>query len=145
MHLAIMPSGAPRPFPRQRRRSRRAYSAFRGENPERTAWEICTPDQEIGDPAYGMGIIVTDRSFTSASESETRRKIASEARLNLLAIEYGYKYRVDVCAGESLLWVEFVRTLQEARFVGRPLRRSGSRVRLFKIMPGGDLKRQKWG
>ena len=90
-----------------------------------------------------MGIVVTDGTFTSASESDIQRRIASDAHLNLLALEYGYKYRLDVCATDILLRVEFVRTLREARYVGRPLRRSGSVVRLFKITPGGNLQRQK--
>lgn len=90
-----------------------------------------------------MGILVTDGTFTSASENDIQRRIASDVHLNLLALEYGYKYRLDVCATDILLRVEFVRTLREARYVGRPLRRSGSTVRLFKIMPEGDLRRQK--
>jgi hypothetical protein len=91
-----------------------------------------------------MGIIVTHGTYTSASETDTQRRIASDAHLNLLALEYGYKYRLDIYATDILLRVEFVRTLREARCVGRPLRRSGSIVRLFKIISGGDLRQQKW-
>lgn len=73
-----------------------------------------------------------------------RRGIISEARLNLLALEYGYKYRLDVRAKGALLRLEFVRTLREARFVGRPLRRSGRTVEFFKITPEGGLRPHRW-
>lgn len=91
-----------------------------------------------------MGIIITHGTYTSSSESDTQKRIVCDAHLNLLALEYGYKYRLDICAKDIRLRVEFVRTLREARCVGRPLRRSGSTVRLFKIDPDGDLRQQKW-
>lgn len=91
-----------------------------------------------------MGIIVTYGTYTSSSETDTQRRIVSDVHLNLLALEYGYKYRLDICTKDIPLQVEFVRTLREARCVGRPLLRSGSIVRLFKITPNGDLRYQKW-
>jgi hypothetical protein len=91
-----------------------------------------------------MGIIITYGTYTSSSETDTQRRIVSDVHLNLLALEYGYKYRLDICAKDIRLRVEFVRTLREARCVGRPLRRSGSIVQLFKITPDGDLRHQKW-
>lgn len=91
-----------------------------------------------------MGIIVTRGTYTSSSETDTQKRIVSDSHLNVLALEYGYKYRLDICAKDVRLRVEFVRTLREARCVGRPLRRSGSIVRLFKIVAAGELRPQKW-
>ncbi len=90
-----------------------------------------------------MGLVVSDGTFTSTSETDVQKRIASDVHLNLLALEYGYKYRLDICATDILLRMEFVRTLREARFVQRPLRRSGSTVRVFKISPDGRLQRQE--
>jgi len=102
------------------------------------------PDYRVVAQLFGMGIIITHGTYTSSSETDTQKRIVSDAHLNLLALEYGYKYRLDICAKDIRLRVEFVRTLREARCVGRPLRRSGSIVRLFKIIPDGDLQQQKW-
>jgi hypothetical protein len=99
---------------------------------------------KLAAPAFGMGFIVTHGTFTSASETDSQKKLASDAHLNLLALEYGYKYRLDICATDILLRMEFVRTLREARYVARPLRRSGSTVRFFKIGAEGDLHKAEW-
>ena len=41
-----------------------------------------------------------------------------ETRLNLIALDYGYKYRLDIRPKNGPSRVEFVRTLREARFIG---------------------------
>jgi hypothetical protein len=67
-----------------------------------------------------------------------------EARLNLLALEYGYRYRLDVRSRNGSERVEFVRTLREARFIGIPVRRSGGSVGFSKINGDGTLKHHCW-
>lgn len=67
-----------------------------------------------------------------------------EARLNLLALEYGYRYRLDIRMKNGPERVEFVRTLREARFVGIPIRKSGGSVHFSKINDDGTLKRHCW-
>ena len=73
-----------------------------------------------------------------------RDELVLEARLNLLALEYGYRYRLDVVAPNQLSRTEFVRTLREARCIGIPVWRSGGVVDFFKIAEDGTLKRHKW-
>jgi len=80
----------------------------------------------------------------SYREEPARRAIVFEARLNKLALEYGYKYRLDIRGRNGLPRIEFVPTLREARFVGMPVRRSGGNVRFFKINLDGSLKRHQW-
>lgn len=70
--------------------------------------------------------------------------IASEARLNRLALEYGYKYRLDIRPKNGLARIEFVQTLLEARFIGRPIRKLGGVVEFHKICEDGTLKRHGW-
>jgi hypothetical protein len=67
-----------------------------------------------------------------------------EARLNLLALEYGYRYRLDIRPKKGLARVEFVRTLREARCVSSPVRRLGGFVLFFKIHDNGTLKHHAW-
>ena len=67
-----------------------------------------------------------------------------EARLNLLALEYGYRYRLDVRTRGGSERVDFVRTLREARFIGIPVRRDGGLVQFSKINGDGTLKRHSW-
>ena len=67
-----------------------------------------------------------------------------EARLNLLALEYGYRYRLDIRTRNGSERVEFVRTLREARFIGIPIRRNGGLVHFSKINSDGTLKRHCW-
>lgn len=67
-----------------------------------------------------------------------------EARLNLLALEYGYRYRLDIRTRGGAERVEFVRTLREARFTGMPVRRNGGLVHFSKINCDGSLKRHSW-
>ena len=83
------------------------------------------------DPSLRISELRADQAFVST-------------RLNVLGLEYGYKYRLDVRTRDSPVMVEFVRTLREARFVGRPLRRRGYIVHFFKIRPDGDLSRHNW-
>ncbi|MBV9081086.1 MAG: hypothetical protein JOZ62_00300 [Acidobacteriaceae bacterium] len=91
-----------------------------------------------------MGLILTYGTRARAPERLVQQQIASEARLNLLALDYGYRYRVDISAKNAFSKVEFVRTLREARFIGMPARRSGRLVRFFKMNPDGTLKRHQW-
>jgi hypothetical protein len=78
------------------------------------------------------------------AERRPYRAIGSEVRLNLLALEYGYKYRLDIRARNGLSRIEFVGTLSEARFIGRPIRRTGGGVAFYKISADGTLKRHQW-
>ena len=91
-----------------------------------------------------MSLILTYDNHACSLESGESQKFALEARLNLLALEYGYRYRLDVHAIGGLERVEFVRTLREARFVGIPVRRAGGSVKFFKIHDDGTLKRHGW-
>ncbi len=77
-------------------------------------------------------------------EETNRQAIVFESRLNKLALEYGYKYRLDIQGRSGLPRIEFVPTLREARFVGMPVRRSGGHVAFFKINLDGTLKRHQW-
>ena len=94
--------------------------------------------------AFGMSLILTYENRACFQEPDEPQKPGLEARLNLLALEYGYRYRLDICATNRLERVEFVRTLREARFVGIPVRRAGGLVKFFKIYDDGTLKRHGW-
>jgi hypothetical protein len=91
-----------------------------------------------------MALILRYGAYKSAWEGVDRQEIVAEARLNLLALEYGYKYRLDIRAKNGISRVEFVRTLREARFIGMPVRRSGGAVEFLKIRDDGTLKRHYW-
>ena len=97
---------------------------------------------------FAMGLILRYNARYNAQaiswDDSPRQSIVSEARLNLLALEYGYRYRLDIRTKNGLSRTEFVPTLREARFVGMPLRRSGGVVRFFKINQDGSLKRHQW-
>jgi len=83
----------------------------------------------------------TSRSFW---EGIAEKEILAETRLNLLALDYGYKYRLDIQPKKGLSRVEFVRTLREARFIGRPIRRNRGVVRFFKLCDNGTLDPHQW-
>ena len=82
-----------------------------------------------------------DRGFW---EGIDRQEILAERRLNLLAFEYGYKYRLDISPKKGLSRIEFVRTLREARFIGMRIRRSGGVVDFLKVNIDGSLKHHRW-
>jgi hypothetical protein len=94
--------------------------------------------------AFGLSLILTYDDHAWSWEARERQELMLEARLNLLALEYGYQYRLDICATDGLARVEFVRTLREARFIGIPIRKSGGVVKFFKIFGDGTLKRHSW-
>lgn len=94
--------------------------------------------------AFGMSLTITYDNHTHSREPSERQKSILESRLNLIALEYGYRYRLDVYAFRGLERVEFVRTLREARFIGIPVRRAGGLVRFFKIHEDGTLQRHNW-
>lgn len=91
-----------------------------------------------------MALILRYGSSKSFWEGVGRQEILAEARLNLLALEYGYKYRLDIEPRNSYSRSEFVRTLQEARYIGMPIRKSGGSVQFFKIHSDGTLTRHQW-
>jgi hypothetical protein len=90
-----------------------------------------------------MRLIFTYKTHALPSR-ESFQEVVTEARLNVLALEYGYRYRLDIEAKNGQRRTEFVRTLREARFVGRPIRRSGGSVRFFEIDDDGNLTRRQW-
>ena len=94
--------------------------------------------------AFGMSLILTYNNHAWPWEPNKHQDLVLEVRLNLLALEYGYQYRLDIGATNGLERVEFVRTLREARFVGMPIRRSGGVVKFSKIYADGTLKRHSW-
>jgi hypothetical protein len=94
--------------------------------------------------ASGVSLILTYDDHAWSWEASERQELILEARLNLLALEYGYRYRLDICAINGLARVEFVRTLREARFIGIPIRKRGDVVKFFKIYDDGTLKRHRW-
>jgi len=91
-----------------------------------------------------MSLILAYQKQQSPKSPLKDQEFILEARLNLLALEYGYRYRLDVCTKSGSERVEFVRTLREARFVGIPVRRSGGSVQFSKICGDGTLKRHCW-
>jgi hypothetical protein len=88
-----------------------------------------------------MSLLIRYNDQVSFGDTSDPQQLLVETRLNLLALEYGYRYRLDVRAANGLPRVEFVRTLREARCVGRPLRTAGGLVRLLKILEDGTLKK----
>lgn len=72
------------------------------------------------------------------------QELILESRLNLLALEYGYRYRLEIGLKNGNKRIEFVRTLREARFIGMPVRRTGGLVRFYKIENDGTLRRHCW-
>ena len=91
-----------------------------------------------------MSLTLTYDNRRHSRKPGERQKFILEARLNLLALEYGYRYRLDLYARGGLERVEFVRTLREARFIGIPVRKAGGSVKFFKIHDDGTLKRHGW-
>ncbi len=91
-----------------------------------------------------MALILRYDAPKNGGEGIGRQEILAEARLNVLALEYGYKYRLDIQPKNSFSRTEFVRTLREARFVGMRIRRSGGIVGFFKIHDDGGLSRHQW-
>ena len=92
----------------------------------------------------GMALVLRHGSFKQYWEGVAPKEILAETRLNLLALEYGYKYRLDIQPRNGLFRVEFVRTLTEARVVGRPIRRARGAVNFFRISRDGALERHQW-
>jgi hypothetical protein len=91
-----------------------------------------------------MALVLRHGTYKSFWEGAARQEILVEARLNQLALEYGYKYRLDIKPRKGLGRSEFVSTLREARFVGMPIRRAGGTVEFSKILENGTLKRHQW-
>ena len=91
-----------------------------------------------------MALILRYGSYKGFWEGVTAQEILAETRLNLLALDYGYKYRLDIRPKNGLSRVEFVRTLREARFIGRPIRRSKGVVHFFRLLDNGTLERHQW-
>jgi hypothetical protein len=91
-----------------------------------------------------MALSVRYDDFREFAERRPHPAIGSETRLNILALEYGYKYRLDIRAKNGLSRIEFVGTLAEARFIGRPIRRTGGGVVFYKISADGTLNRHQW-
>jgi hypothetical protein len=91
-----------------------------------------------------MGLVLRHGAHKEFWEGARRPEILIESRLNLLALEYGYKYRLDIRPKKGPARSEFVSTLREARFVGMPVRRSGGVVDFSKICDDGTLKRHQW-
>ncbi len=94
--------------------------------------------------AFSMSLTVTYDNHAHSREPGERQKSILESRLNLIALEYGYRYRLDVYELNGRERVEFVRTLREARFIGIPVRRAGGLVKFFRIHNDGALKRHSW-
>ncbi len=89
-----------------------------------------------------MALGLTEGTY---GESWTRLdRLAAERRLNILAMSYGYKYRLDIWPRTGPSRVEFVRTLREARFFGMPIRRSKGVVSFFKLSQDGTRVRRQW-
>jgi hypothetical protein len=93
---------------------------------------------------FDMALMVRDDHFRWLPERRAREALGADTRLNLLALEYGYKYRLDIRARNGLSRIEFVTTLSEARFIGRPIRKTGGAVDFYKINNDGTLKRHQW-
>jgi hypothetical protein len=91
-----------------------------------------------------MALVLRHGTHKDFWEGAARRDILVEIRLNLLALEYGYKYRLDIRPKKGSFRSEFVSTLREARFVGMPIRRAGGIVEFSKIREDGTLKRHQW-
>jgi|tagenome__1003787_1003787.scaffolds.fasta_scaffold20106158_1 hypothetical protein len=95
----------------------------------------------VGGSLCSMSLVVSYDDRVCPGDSQ---ELLLETRLNLLALEYGYRYRLDIRAKNGLARVEFVGTLREARCVGSPVRRAGGTVKFFKISDDGSLKPHRW-
>ena len=91
-----------------------------------------------------MALILRHGMSKDFWEGSNRPDFLVERRLNLLALEYGYKYRLDIKPKKGFSRSEFVSTLREARFIGMPVRRAGGVVEFSKIGNDGTLKRHQW-
>lgn len=91
-----------------------------------------------------MSLILAYQHQQSPRRPLKDQEFILETRLNLLALEYGYRYRLDIRTRNGAERVEFVRTLREARFIGIPIRRNSGFVRFWKINCDGTLKRHCW-
>jgi hypothetical protein len=91
-----------------------------------------------------MALILRYGTHRRLWEGENSQEILAETRLNVLALEYGYKYRLDIRPKSGIPRIEFVRTLREARFIGRRIRRSGGVVGFLKINTDGSLAQHRW-
>ena len=88
-----------------------------------------------------MSIVVNDDIRVLPDKPSNQQELMVEVRLNLVALEYGYRYRLDIRAKNGMARVEFLRILQEARCVAISVRRAGGLVQVFKICEDGTLKR----
>ncbi len=91
-----------------------------------------------------MALILRYGAYKRFWEGVAPQEILAETRLNLLALDYGYKYRLDIRPKNGPSRVEFVRTLREARFVGRPIRKAEGMVRFFRLRANGTLEPHQW-
>ena len=91
-----------------------------------------------------MSVVLKYDALVSHRERSDSQELLLEIRLNLLALEYGYRYRLDIGPGNGPARVEFVRTIREARCVASPERRAGRSVLFFKIQEQGTLTRHNW-
>ena len=91
-----------------------------------------------------MALVLRYGTYRNSWEQVSRHEILGATRLNLLALDYGYRYRLDIRPRHGLSRVEFVRTLREARSVGIPIRRSKGQVQFFKLLRDGTLTRHQW-
>jgi hypothetical protein len=91
-----------------------------------------------------MALILRYGTYRRFWEGFASQEILAETRLNLVALDYGYKYRLDIRPKSGPSRVEFVRTLREARFIGRPIRRAKGTVQFFRIRDNGTLETHQW-
>ncbi|MDQ2843241.1 MAG: hypothetical protein M3Y72_19835 [Acidobacteriota bacterium] len=91
-----------------------------------------------------MALVLRYGTSKNFWEGVAHKEILTAAPLNLLALNYGYKYRLDIRPKNGLPRVEFVRTLREARFIGRPIRRAKGVVRFFRLRDNGTLEPHQW-
>jgi hypothetical protein len=91
-----------------------------------------------------MALILRYGTYRRFWEGIASQEILAETRLNLVALDYGYKYRLDIRPKNGPSRVEFVRTLREARFIGRPIRRANGTVQFFRIRDNGRLETHQW-
>ena len=68
-----------------------------------------------------------------------------QKHINALALAHGYFWRLDITPKNGLRRTEFVRTMQEARFVGRGIRRlAKGEVQFYKLLADGSMQRSAW-
>ncbi len=91
-----------------------------------------------------MALILRYGTYKRFWEGMASQEILAETRLNLLALDYGYKYRLDIRPKNGPSRVEFVRTLREARFIGRPIRKARGVVQFFRLRNNGTLETHQW-